>query len=354
MGLSCTIAWMNLETRPAQAKDEKEYDSQGRPPIGRDRLSKLDLLQTNRLHNCPYKGTGFASHLKVYVRSGNISTDFLGAYVRIRAYDNKGVGVTKVTSAVVNTASPTWNQWLDFGNRIWLYMDLHVLENGQNLPITSKQTILIEKGEKTNVINYEMSYETCHMSSYVVFDYKAIPLVDDRACNIWPRPCLNGGTCLSNPDQPLTNIPYLCRCASGWGGENCQYRRGRLQVYARRGYNLPDEDCCSSNSAYFSGHSDPYMQVIATSHSGNITTRNSPVVRDSPSLAWNTWLDFGVDTWYTFTVSVWDYDTATESDALSNLVTITPVYGFYIQNWRVCSTNGCTGYAYFHHKFQAA
>ena len=340
-----------------RVKNTKQYDSQGRPTIGKmTRLSANDILQTNRLYQW---GVGVASLLKVHVKSGSISgngtpTDFSSAadpYVRIRAYDNKGNGVTKVTKTAVNTLSPTWNQWLEFGKGLWMYMDVEVLEDdsGVDYSMTSLQTFPVEEGKHKDLKHYELSLETCRVSSYVDFDYHAIPL---SVVLCTPNPCLNGGSCSFNQ----RTLEFNCTCAQSWAGEKCQYRLGRLQVYASRGYNLPDRDGGSRySSGYLSRYSDPYMQVDASSHSGNITTLKTSIKLDDGSPYWSTWLDFGFGTWYNFTVTVWDYDTATSSEALTIPTTVTPVYGSYITNLQTCSTSGCgSGYANFYYKFLAS
>ena len=340
-----------------RVKNTKQYDSQGRPTIGKmTRLSANDILQTNRLYQW---GVGVASLLKVHVKSGSISgngtpTDFSSTadpYVRIRAYDNKGNGVTKVTRTVINTLSPTWNQWLEFGKGLWMYMDVEVLEDdsGVDYSMTSLQTFPVEEGKHKDLKHYELSLETCRLSSYVDFDYHAILLSADVICT--PNPCLNGGSC----SYIRQTLDFNCACAQSWAGKKCQYRRGRLQVYALRGYNMPDKDCCNNNYGYLTRYSDPYMQVNAISHSGNNETKKSSIVSDNQSPTWSTWLDFGFDTWYNFTVSVWDYDSATSSDILTIPTSVTPVYGSYVTNQKTCaSTTSCgSSYAYFYYRFQA-
>ena len=342
-----------------RVKNTKEYNSQGRPVIGnRARLSDLDLLRTNRLYNCPVRGAGFASQLRVYMKNGLLTsvgtpTDFSSSadpYVRIRAYDSRGVGVTRVTSTAVNTLTPTWNQWLDFGSRFWLYMDVQVFEDdsGQDQSMTSVQTFMIKKGKHSGLKHFEVSYETCATYSHVMFDYQATPIV---ACT--PNPCLNGGTCSFNPLGTTTF--YRCSCILGWEGEKCQYKRGRLQVYAYRGYGMSDQDS-SYASGYLGRLSDPYMEVTAISHSGNNETKKTSVDIDDSSPYWNAWLDFGFDAWSNFTVTVWDYDTATSSDILTIPTTVIPVYGSYVTNLKTCgTTTSCSSsYAYFYYKFQAA
>ena len=343
-----------------RVKDTKEYDSQGRPAIGKMiRLSAKDILQTNRLYEC---GVGVASLLKIHVKSGSISgngtpTDFSSAadpYVRIRAYDNKGNGVTKVTKTILNTLSPTWNQWLDFGKGEWMYMDVEVLEDdsGVDYSMTSLQTFPVEKGKHKDLKHYEMSLETCGISSFVDFDYEATSLYD---LHCTPNPCLNNGTC--SVDQN-TLSRFNCTCATSWVGETCQYRSGRLQVYAKNGYNLPDQDSNPyryySNSGYDYGSSDPYLKVTAYSQSGS-QTKTSSIRTDTGSPTWNTWLDFGFGTWSNFTVTVWDYDSSGADDALTSLKTVIPVYGSYVTNLQVCITSGCSSsYANFYYKFQAS
>jgi hypothetical protein len=45
-----------------------------------------------------------------------------------------------------------------------------------------------------------------------------------HTCAATPNVCLNGGTCVIN------DVDYLCKCAAGWSGRNCQVAEGMYIV----------------------------------------------------------------------------------------------------------------------------
>ena len=82
-------------------------------------------------HNCQYaKG-----RLRVFVKTGaNLrNRDGPGPgtsdpYVRVVAKDHLGHKRTKETKTIYNNASPTFNQWLDFGVKAWASMTVQILD----------------------------------------------------------------------------------------------------------------------------------------------------------------------------------------------------------------------------------
>lgn len=157
------------------------------------------------------------------------------------------------------------------------------------------------------------------------FDYNLI--VDGIECI--PNPCLNGGTCVEGISR------NACRCRAGYGGTRCENRRGRLRIYARYGYNLPDRDSSLAG--------DPYLSVTAYRSSGSSVTRSTRHIQ---------WLDFGTDNWQRFTVRIWDSDFGSDH-ALSS------TYTYYLNSFRsvtgarVCGSNGCGGYIMFDYYWTA-
>ena len=63
-----------------------------------------------------------------------------------------------------------------------------------------KQIMIIDKS-RYGQINENSNYSSIHYS-----------IVEDPCI---PNPCLNGGTCSKEGDS------YLCQCAEGWNGKNC-------------------------------------------------------------------------------------------------------------------------------------
>ena len=43
-----------------------------------------------------------------------------------------------------------------------------------------------------------------------------------------PNPCANGGACRVNLDLQTPPFGYICDCADGWTGDNCQVMSVRL------------------------------------------------------------------------------------------------------------------------------
>ena len=112
-----------------------------------------------------------------------------------------------------------------------------------------------------------------------------------RECN-----CYNGGTC---PTQG-----WQCRCPNSYGGLQCEYARGRLHIFARRGQHLRDRDGMRARL------SDPYLEVTAFNHHGGRKTLYTRVIQNSLNPVWNEWMDFGENEWSWFTVQVWEEDHA--------------------------------------------
>lgn len=310
-----------------------EYARQGSPTLGqRDHLSTSDTQQVSHMYNCP--GTGTLGRLEVFIRYARNLPDtdpWLNdpdPYVRISAYDDSRRSTTLSTRHISGTENPTWNQWLRFGGRRWQYLDVSVWDEdgfltGSDDQMTRTQSFFITPGHHT----YVKHCRDASCSAYMYFDYNLI--VDGRECI--PNPCLNGGTCVEGISS------YACRCRAGYGGTRCENRRGRLRIYARYGYNLPDRD------GSLAGDSDPYLSVTAYRSSGSSVTRSTRHIQ---------WLDFGTDNWQRFTVRIWDSDFGSD-------VALSSTYTYYLNSFRsvtgaqVCGSNGCGGYIMFDYYWTA-
>ena len=105
--------------------NQSEYDRQGRPRLGqRDGLSKSDVRQLNRMYNCP--GSGVRGTLEIFVKHGFGWTEedrrtYDANYVNITAVDDRGERDTKISGFIKDFE---WNQWVEFGNRAWQYIEV--------------------------------------------------------------------------------------------------------------------------------------------------------------------------------------------------------------------------------------
>ena len=116
---------------------------------------------------------------------------------------------------------------------------------------------------------------------------------------------------------------------------------GRLRIYARYGSGLPDRD------GWFAGDSDPYVRVIAYNHNGYSVSLRTHTDRGDESPEWYQWLDFGVNTWRSFTVQVFDDDFGSD-DTLSDIST----QSFAQHVSRTYQRKNChSGYIYYDYFF---
>ena len=275
--------------------DQELYEQQGRPIVGYvPTLSKLDAIQLNRLYNCP--GSGVAGDLKVYIdRAENLKAMTSDVYVMVTAYDDRGGKITKKTRYIQNDANPKWDEWLDFGSRIsWQYIDVSIWNNNPdhgNAPLTEPHSFALNPGHHNRVHCKSQKCRTKMTFSFTL----------TKECH-----CFNGGTCLSDG---------VCDCPINYGGPQCEYVRGHLRVYARRGKKFMNKDGKEGNS-------DVFLEVTAFDHHGGNKKLYTKVIYDNANPVWNEWLDFGENEWSWFSVQAFDEDAA-ENEWLSSAQTYT-------------------------------
>ena len=209
-------AFSNNGENTIQATNQREYNRQGRPTLGqRTSLSDSDIIQLNRMYNCP--GSGVPGILKVYVKYGHGLPDrdeLLAAgesdpYTVVVAVDDSRQRSLQYTQYVLNDENPIWNRWLDFGGRIsWQYFEMSVWDAdvGYDDQLTYIQAFSVSPG-------YHRDIRHCNdrsCSAYVVFDYVLIP--DGDECS--PDPCVHG-TCTDLISD------YRCNCTPGYSGKTC-------------------------------------------------------------------------------------------------------------------------------------
>jgi len=132
------------------------YASQGSPSLGQlIRLSRGDIAQVNRLYdNCPSPG-----RLRIYARNGRNVPDRDGwwagdsdPYMVFVAYDLYGGYVVLRTSKVQDNNNPVWNQWLDFGTRVWKKFTVKVWDAdiGADDALSNTHTWNVYRGTRLN------------------------------------------------------------------------------------------------------------------------------------------------------------------------------------------------------------
>ena len=315
------------------------YAGQGSPSLGqRSGLSSRDILQINRLYTCP--GSGLRGTLRIYLRYARNLEDrdglFSGSsdpYVEINAVTATGAKYVQRSSTKDGTENPNFYEWIEFSGNTYQNFRLKIWDsdgglNGDDDPLSISQTIDISPGMHSYVLH--CADLNCH--GYMWFDWEFVVDVNECASS----PCQNGGVCIDGISR------YTCNCPSTYTGTNCQYRQRSLRVYARYGHNLPDEDGIWNDS-------DPYMEFVATTVFGTTVRRLTAVKDGTSNPTWNQYLDFGVNTFTSLQVRIYDSDgfLGGSDDALSGVYSyvLSPGTTTYV---KVCATNGCNvGYAYF-------
>ena len=155
---------------------------------------------------------------------------------------------------IYGNKNPSWNTWLDFGGRkSWANGSIYKEITVRDKDLIFDATVIATQSFSINP-GYHRGLQHCNnaqCSRCLVFDYSLI--LDGNECR--PNRCVRG-TCTDLISD------YRCNCPSGYGGKRCESRvgiiSGRLRICARYGTELPDRD-----SGLFTGHSDPYVRVIA-------------------------------------------------------------------------------------------
>ena len=220
-------------------------------------------------------------------------------YVRIEAVKPTGKAQKKKSKTVHNQDSPTWDQIIEYSCRRWAVFQIQVWDEDSRIEgddkLSNKELIFIQPGLHT-----DLTHNT-HRGGYLTYDYNFI--VDGDECN--PNPCLNGGICTDGCSS------FTCSCTAGYTGPTCADTIGNLQVTARYGRNLPNEDGWFSNS-------DPYIEFIAIDANGNSHRKTTRAVSSNLYPEWNQSLNFGENGWRELKVRVYDHDDLTSDDPLSD------------------------------------
>ena len=270
-----------------EISDLDEYERQGSPYVGyADTLSKIDVVQLNRLYNCP--GSGVPGHLIVRIeKAENVKSMSPTVFAAVWAHDDSRREEFNATLPVniSSNNNPQWNEELDFGNRIsWQYIQVGVWGYDPQTDEIGEIALYILSFSVNPGHHSRILCNGNDCSSKLTF---SITLTEDCVC-------LNGGTCSTDGD---------CSCPAGYGGSRCEYPSGNLLVFIENGRQLLNAD--KSNGE---GRSDVYVQVTAFDHYGKSKTMYTQTVSDSRNPVWNEGLDFGVNEWSWFTAQAFDED----------------------------------------------
>ena len=119
--------------------NETEYEKQGQPMLGqRIELSPSDIIQINRLYNCPAPGE--KGLLTIFIRNGSIlnltstipedSSTTANVSIKVTAVTSSGTRHTRETSTVSATGSLTWNERLIFPRGEWQFFRVQSKTDG--------------------------------------------------------------------------------------------------------------------------------------------------------------------------------------------------------------------------------
>ena len=312
------------------------YTAQGSPQLGqRTALSASDILQINRLYTCP--GPGQTGILSVYIRYARHleDRDSIGVsdpYVSVIATKGDGSKITRLTSTKDGTTDPNFFENLVFPGATYQHFRVKIWDsdgglNGDDDALSISQTVEVTPG----VHNGALHCANLACTAYMWFDWTFTVDVNECASS----PCQNGGVCANQISK------YTCTCTSLFTGTNCQFRKRTLQVYARYGKNLPDEDGVWNLS-------DPYLEFIATTATGRVVRATTSARDGTLDPVWGQTLNFGTDAFVTMKVKIWDSDGFFNGadDAMSSTLTVnlSPGSHTYV---KICGSEGCGGYAYF-------
>ena len=288
--------------RTIEVINDAEYIWQDQPDIGhvqKKALSKSDIIQLNRMYNCP--GSGVPGKLQVLIKNatnliaGETLNETFSVYVRVTAIDEQELNVTKTTVTVTVTQNITfnntitWNELLDFGgSSSWQYMTVSVWRVSMkgDYEITKSQAFSLSSGSHKSL--HHCGDSSCN--ALVQFDYKL--KLDREECS--PNPCKNNGTC----HDLISN--YVCDCTSGYSGPQCQHVTGRLRVFVRNAVDLPRRVDNQLPS--------PYVYVIAYRLDDSYQYQSTYAPRGIQNPQWNYEMDLGVGEWFRIYAIVYDWD----------------------------------------------
>ena len=157
--------------------NETEYERQGQPRVGqRISLSPSDIIQMNRLYNCPAPGQ--QGLLMLYIRYGHDTQTHWPAYVKIEALTSTGNKYTQPTTSRRNPDNPTWNEVLFFKTTMWQLFRIRMWRDRSSHPDTpvgmSETVPLLDQPRTSSMRKYCMN-TAC--SGYIMYDYKLLETV---------------------------------------------------------------------------------------------------------------------------------------------------------------------------------
>ena len=194
--------------------------------------------------------------LEVRVNEARIDGDGELTFLKISAFDDKGNTVLRIAN---------YSKLVDFGEGTWSHFEVKVLEKDKDsgdITIHGPVNASITPGQH-------------------------IP--DRVSC---------GAGCVFGYDYTFTP----------------KHTIGKLTVYIETGHNLKDAD-----STLLPAHrgSDAYVKVTAMRMDASRKTLETAHIWNRANPTWNKQLDFGVHTWTSFEVQVFDKDLYNKDDALS-------------------------------------
>ena len=254
------------------------------PVIGqRDHLSSSDILQVNRMYNCP--GPGQDGVLVFYIRNG---VNFEGGgysdpYLSVKVIDEYGYEYSGATDSKLNTDYPTWNEMLIFRDRSWQFFRLAVWDEDQpfndilNDELMSMQrTFLLYQQPRKGIKERYCTDVEC--DQYVWYDYWLLNQTD---------------------------------CA-------------HLEVYVRYAHIVDSQS-----------NADPWVHVQAIENDGTFdSSERTTTIRDTLNATWNQWLDMGYEEFAGIRVQIWDEDTG-EDDMLTEPDVLELSMGYH-SNVKLC------------------
>ena len=267
----------------------------GDPDIGqRDHLSSSDILQVNRMYNCP--GPGQDGVLVFYIRNGvNLKdTDIIfndpDPYLSVKVIDEYGNEYSHKTDSKSNTQYPTWNEMFIFSDRSWQFFRMRVWDDDwlTDDPMSMQRTFpLYRKGIK------EIYCTDIDCDQYVRYDY-------------W----------LINPTT-----------------------RAHLEVYVRYAHIVDSQT-----------YADPWVHVQAIENDGTFhSSERTTTIRDTLNPSWNQWLDMGCEEFAGIRVQIWDEDPG-EDDMLTEPDILQLSTGYHSSVKLCFGSSSCSEYLFLDYK----
>lgn len=320
------IPWQKVNGLPAfEISNLEWYKAQGSPFKASERLSNLDAMQLNRMYNCP--GSGVQGRLRIHIgQAENLQTSS-NVFVQVTAVNDSRMEEVQTTRSINGTGSPNWDEWLEFGEGSWQYIEINIVQDDGVELINDKysEVYSINPGNHTyRVYHPERESKNLTFSTYLL-DYEC--------------PCLNGGSC-------YIHSPLVCVCTEDFVGPRCEYPAVKLVVYVSHGENLRNRDRLRWDNV-----SDPFLRIQAYENHGRTILRRSKVIKDNLNPVWNQTIELRSGPLKYFAVDVWDDDSDLRypNNRLStthryNLTSFTPET---IQN----TIRGFEGFVYFSYTY---